>query len=63
MRELFQEGRKQSQMACEDAREKLLVGVWDVGMAETGDAKSRVNFKKELMKQGFCGLWQYSVAT
>ena len=42
-------------MACEDAREKLLVGVWDVGMAETGDAKSRVNFKKELMKQGFCG--------
>lgn len=49
-------------MVCEDAREKLLVGVWDVGMAETGDAKSRVNFKKELMKQGFCGLWQYSVA-
>lgn len=50
-------------MVCEDAREKLLVGVWDVGMAETGDAKSRVKFKKELMKQGFCGLWQYSVAT
>jgi len=48
-------------MVCEDAWEKLLVGAWDVGMAETGDAKSRVNFK-ELMKQRFCGLWQYSVA-
>lgn len=35
-------------MVCEDAREKLLVGVRDLGVSETDDAKSRVDFKKKL---------------